>query len=184
MTATTAGTLTYAIDSAHSRAHFAIRHLAIAHVRGEFSLVSGTVDYDAADLSSLSVNATIDANSFQSGNVQRDEHVKGDHFLDVAQYPTVTFASKSATATGDGKAQVVGDLTLHGVAKEVALNIEETSHEITDPWGNRRLGVSATTHIKRSDFGIDFNAPMEGGGFMLSDEVAVTLDLQLVRKPA
>jgi polyisoprenoid-binding protein YceI len=180
MTATTptTGTLTYTIDPAHSRAHFAIRHLAIAHIRGEFTALSGTATHNAADASALEVNATIDAASFHSGNPQRDEHVKGDHFLDVAKYPTITFVSKQANGQ-----QVTGDLTLHGITKEVVLHVVETSQEITDPWGNRRFGVTATTQIKRSDFGIDFNAPMEGGGFMLSDEVHVTLDLQLIRKP-
>jgi polyisoprenoid-binding protein YceI len=183
MTTTTSGTLTYTIDTAHSRAHFAIRHLAIAHVRGEFTQVTGTVVYDPADLSTLQVDATIDATSFFSGNPQRDEHVKGDHFLDVAKYPTVTFVSKYATPGATGAEKVTGDLTLHGVTKEVTLTIPEISDEITDPWGNRRLGITATTRIKRSDFGIDFNAPLEGGGFALSDEVAVTLDLQVTRKP-
>jgi len=121
---TPTGTLIYAIDPAHSRAHFAIRHLAIAHVRGEFTQVGGTVEYDPANLSSLRINATIDANSFHSGNPQRDEHVKGDHFLDVAKYPTITFVSNKATATGAGKAQVVGDLTLHGIIKPAFLPVK------------------------------------------------------------
>ena len=180
---TTTGTLTYTIDTPHSRAHFSIRHLAIAHVRGEFTTISGTVAYEPGNLASLQVDATIDATSFYSGNPQRDEHVKSDHFLDVAKYPTITYASKQVSASTGKTGELAGDLTLHGVTKEVILHVSEVSAEITDPWGNRRLGMTAGTRIKRSDFGIDFNAPLEGGGFMLSDEVDVTLDLQLTRKP-
>lgn len=179
----TGALLTYAIDSTHSRAHFSIRHLMIAHVRGEFTQISGTVQYATGDLLNLHVDATLDAASFHSGNPQRDEHVKGEHFLDIARFPTITFLSRQAAPGATGTAQVVGDLTLHGITREIALSIDTISDEITDPWGNRRLGVLATTQIKRGDFGIDYNAPLEGGGFMLSDEVDITLDLQLTRKP-
>ena len=177
-----AKTLVYTIDPAHSRAHFSIRHLMIAHVRGEFMQMSGTVESDPADLSYLRVNAVLETGSFASGNTQRDDHVKSEAFLDAANFPTITFVSRQAAADGSGKAVVTGDLNLHGTTREVALNVRDISQEITDTWGNRRMGATATTLIKRSDFGMNFNAPVEGG-VMLSDEVDIVLDLELTRKP-
>ncbi len=181
-TTETAGALTYQIDPAHSRVHFAIRHLMIAYIRGEFQHVTGTVTYHPGDLAQLSVEATIDANTFHSGNEQRDAHVKGEHFLNVAAFPTITFVSKHATASEAG-AQIVGDLTLHGVTHEVTLLATNISEEVNDPWGNRRLGVTASARIDRASFGIDFNIPMDNGGVALSNELDITLDLQLTRKP-
>ena len=175
--------LTYTLDPMHSSARFSIRHLMIAHVRGSFTHVTGTAEYNPTDMSHLKVEATIDATSFHTGNDQRDEHVKSDHFLDVAQYPTLTFHSRETSGT-DGHTEIAGDLTLHGVARPVTLHVGEISPEITDPWGNKRMSVTATTQIKRSDFGITFNAPLESGGVMLSDEVEVTLELQLTRPSA
>lgn len=181
-TATSSQTVTYAIDPAHSSARFSIRHLMIAHVQGEFTQVSGTVRLMPGDLASVQVEATIDTNSFHTGQAQRDEHVKSKEFLDVAEFPTMTFRSTHARPGNGQTAQVTGDLTLHGVTHPVTLQVSEISKEITDPWGNPRFAATATTTIKRSDFGVTFNAPLESGGVMLSDEVAVTLNLQMTRQ--
>lgn len=181
-TATGSQTMTYAIDPAHSSARFSIRHLMIAHAQGEFTQLSGTVQLAPGDLASLQVEATIDTPSFHTGQAQRDEHVKSQEFLDVAQYPTITFRSTQARPGSGQTAQVVGDLTLHGVTQPVTLQVSDISEEITDPWGNPRFAATATTQIKRSDFGVTFNAPVESGGVMLSDEVAVTLNLQMTRQ--
>jgi polyisoprenoid-binding protein YceI len=168
------------IDPAHSRAHFVIRHMMITNVRGGFSGVQGTVVYDPADLSSSSVDVTIDKNTLSTGDPTRDTHVKSADFLDVEKYPTIAFKSKKITKDGDDL-KVIGDLTLHGVTKEVALNVEGPTEEQKDPYGNIRVGGSATTKIKRSDFGLTWNAALETGGIMLGDELKIELDVSLIK---
>ncbi len=176
-----AETLTYTLDPMHSRAHFSIRHLMIARVRGEFTQLSGTVEIDPQNLTQLKVSATLEAGSFASGNTQRDDHVKSEAFLDVTNFPTLSFTSQKAMHAGNDTVQVLGDFNLHGVTKEITLLVRDLSEEITDPWGNLRRGATATTQIKRSDFGMNFNAPSDGG-VMLSDEVEIVLDLEMTRK--
>jgi polyisoprenoid-binding protein YceI len=171
---------TWKIDPAHSSAHFVIRHMMITNVRGGFSGLQGTVVYDPADLGSSSVDVTIDKNSLSTGDATRDTHVKSADFLDVEKYPTITFKSKKITKDGDGL-KVTGDLTIHGVTKEVALNVEGPSEEQKDPYGNIRVGASATTKIKRSDFGLTYNAALEGGGILLGDDLKLELDVSLIK---
>jgi polyisoprenoid-binding protein YceI len=171
---------TWKIDPAHSSAHFVIRHMMITNVRGRFSGVQGTVVYDPADLSSSSIDVTIDKNTLSTGDPTRDTHVKSADFLDVEKYPTVTFRSKKITKDGDDL-KVIGDLTIHGVTKEVVLNAEGPTEEQKDPYGNIRVGGSATTKIKRSDFGLKWNAALETGGIMLGDELKIELDVSLIK---
>src|SRR6201986_2667849 len=171
---------TYEIDPAHSSAQFVVRHMMITNVRGGFSGVQGTVVYDPADLSSSSVDVTIDKNSLSTGDATRDTHVKSADFLDVEKYPTITFKSKKITKDGDGL-KVIGDLTIHGVTKEVVLNVEGPTEEQKDPYGNIRVGASATTKIKRSDFGLTWNAALETGGIMLGDDLKIELDVSLIK---
>jgi polyisoprenoid-binding protein YceI len=171
---------TWKIDPAHSSAHFVIRHMMITNVRGGFSGLQGTVVYDPADLGSSSVDVTIDKNSLSTGDATRDTHVKSADFLDVEKYPTITFKSKKITKDGDGL-KVTGDLTIHGVTKEVALNVEGPTGEQKDPYGNIRVGASATTKIKRSDFGLKWNAVLETGGIMLGDDLKLELDVSLIK---
>ena len=144
----------------------------ITNVRGGFSGVQGTVVYDPADLSASSVDVTIDKNTLSTGDTNRDTHVKSADFLDVEKHPTITFKSKKITKDGDGL-KVIGDLTVHGVTKEVGLNVEGPTEEQKDPWGNIRVGASATTKIKRSDFGLTWNAALETGGIMLGDDLKI-----------
>jgi polyisoprenoid-binding protein YceI len=182
-TATTATTAAaYTIDPAHSGAGFKIRHLMIAYIRGGFSGVTGEVVFDPANPANSKVNATIDANSLLTHDVKRDAHVKGADFLDTANHPTITFVSKSVVADGKNQWKVAGDLTMHGVTHPATLEVETAGAEAKDPWGNLRTGAEATTTIKRSDFGLKFNAPLETGGVMLSDEVHVHLDIELIKK--
>jgi polyisoprenoid-binding protein YceI len=171
---------TWKIDPAHSSAQFVVRHMMITNVRGGFSGVQGTVVYDPADLSSSSIDVNIDKKSLSTGDATRDTHVKSADFLDVEKYPTITFKSKKITKDGDGL-KVTGDLTIHGVTKEVALNVEGPTEEQKDPYGNKRVGASATTKIKRSDFGLTWNTVLETGGIMLGDDLKLELDVSLIK---
>ena len=171
---------TWKIDPAHSNAQFVVRHMMITNVRGGFSGMQGTVVYDPDDLNASSVDVTIDKNTLSTGDATRDTHVKSADFLDVENYPTITFKSKKITKDGDGL-KIIGDLTMHGVTKEVALNVDGPTEEQKDPWGNIRVGASATTKIKRSDFGLTWNAALETGGIMLGDDIKLELDVSLIK---
>ena len=174
--------MTYQIDPKHSAARFKIRHMMIANVGGEFNSVSGTVEFDQAKPEQSRIDASIDANSLHLGDPARDGHVKGPDFLNVAQFPTITFKSSKVAAAGSGY-KVSGDLTLLGVTKPVTLTVDALSPEITDPWSGQRRGLSAVTTINRKDFGMGWNAPA-GGGVMLSENVEITLDLEMTRPAA
>jgi polyisoprenoid-binding protein YceI len=165
----------------HSGAHFSIRHLMIAHVHGHFTGISGTLTLDKSNPANSEVDVTVDINSLQTGQTARDEHLKAADFFDAAQYPTMTFRSKSITPK-EGHMHIVGDLMLHGVTKEVTLDTTGSSDEVKDVWGGQRVGFSAQTKINRSDFGISWNAPMETGGFVLGEEVTVILEVEFIRK--
>lgn len=182
-TATTAATaVTYSIDPAHSSAGFKIRHLMVAYVRGGFSGLTGDVIFDAGNPANTKINARIDANTLHTYDEKRDAHTKSADFLDTANHPYITFVSNKVTPDGKNQWKITGDLTLRGVTKEVTLDVESAAAEAKDPWGNLRSGASAETTIKRSDFGLTFNAPLETGGFMLSDEVHVHMDVELIKK--
>jgi polyisoprenoid-binding protein YceI len=168
------------IDPAHSAAHFVVRHMMITNVRGGFSNVQGAIVWDPDDLAGSSIEATIDATTLNTAAAGRDTHVKSAEFLDVEKYPAISFKSKKITKDGDG-AKVTGDLTIHGVTKEVVLQVDGPTGPEKDPWGNTRVGASATTKIKRSDFGLTWNAALETGGVMLGDEVKTELELSLIK---
>jgi polyisoprenoid-binding protein YceI len=172
---------TYQIDPAHSSAGFTVRHMMITNVRGGFRKVSGTVVYDAENLANSSVEATIDAASINTMDDQRDTHLKSADFLDVEKFPTITFKSKKVAASGEGEAKVTGDLTIHGVTREVVLNVEGPTAEGADPWGNKRIGLSATTKIKRSDFGLTWNAVLEAGGMLVGDDLKIEIEISAIR---
>jgi polyisoprenoid-binding protein YceI len=172
---------TYQIDPAHSSAQFSVRHMMITNVRGGFSSVKGTVVYDSENPSASTVEAVIDATTINTLDTQRDGHLKSADFLDVEKYPTIAFKSTSVEVTGSEEAKVTGELTIHGVTKPVVLKVEGPSAEGKDPWGNTRIGASATTKIKRSDFGLTWNAALETGGIMVGDELKIELDLQMIK---
>lgn len=182
-TATTAPTaVAYTIDTAHSSVGFKIRHFMIAYVRGGFSGVTGDVIFDPSNPANDKINASIDVTTLHTHDVKRDAHIKGADFLDTEHHPTMTFVSKKVVADGKNQWKVTGDLTLRGVTKEVTLDVESAGVEAKDPWGNLRTGASAETTIKRGDFGLTFNAPLETGGFMLGDDVLVHVDVELIKK--
>lgn len=174
----------YAIDPAHSSAQFTIRHLMISNVRGDFKSVKGTVVYDPENLAASSIEAEIDVNSLNTRDESRDAHVKSEEFFHAEQYPSITFKSTKVEREGEGEFKVTGGLTIRGVTKEVVLKVEGPSDEAKDPWGNLRIGASATTKIKRSEYGLTWNAALETGGVMLGDDVKIELDVQLIKQNA
>ncbi len=170
-------------DPAHSGASFGVRHLMISNVRGEFHGVGGKVEWDEKDAASLKVDVTIDVSTLDTREPKRDAHLKSPDFFDAAKYAAMTFKSKSATSVGPNKYRVVGDLTIHGVTKETTFDVE-TTPPIKDPWGNTRIGATGTTKIDRTQFGLNWNKPLETGGVLVGNEVAVTFDAELVKKEA
>jgi len=172
--------LSYQIDPAHSSANFSVKHMMIAKVHGGFQKINGKFVYDAADLSQSSVEVTIEAGSIDTHEPQRDTHLKSADFFDIGKYPTLNFKSTRFEKGGSGML-VTGDLTLHGVTRSVTLDLESPTPEVKDPWGNFRIAVSGGTKIKRKDFGLTWNQALETGGFLVGDDVTVTLDIQLVR---
>ena len=179
-----AATSTWQIDPNHSAAQFAVRHLAISTVRGAFTKVNGTIQLDDKDMSRSSVEVTIDADSVDTRVPNRDKDLRSDHFFDVQKYPTITFKSTKVEQAEPGKLKVTGDLTIHGVTKPVVLDVEGPTAAVKDPWGNQRAAANATTKINRQDYGVKWNATMDGGGLVVGDDVAITIDLEMVQKPA
>jgi len=175
--------MNYQIDPAHSAAQFKLRHMGIANIKGEFDEVSGNVSYDPADPSKSSIEVSINAASISTRAPKRDEHLKAPDFLNVAEHPHITFKSKSVSSSGNGSFKVLGDLSIRGVSKEVTLTVDGLSDEVKDPWGMMRRGAEAKTRINRNDFGLNFNAPLEGGGVMLGDDVDIMIDMEMTRKP-
>jgi polyisoprenoid-binding protein YceI len=153
----------------------------VSTVRGEFTRVSGAVEMNEADLTKSSVVATIEAGSIQTREPARDKHLKSADFFDVEKFPTIEFRSKNVTKTSDGHFKIAGDLTLHGVTKEVVLDADPLSPIIKDPQGAARTGTSATTKINRKDFGLTWNRALETGGVVVSDEVNITIDVELIK---
>jgi polyisoprenoid-binding protein YceI len=175
--------MNYQIDTQHSSAQFKVRHMMIANVKGEFDKVSGTIEFDPENLAATRTSAVIEVASISTRETDRDNHLKSPDFFDVAKYPQITFEAQGATAHGDGY-KVAGQLTIHGVTKPVTLNVDELTPEIKDPWGLMRRGVSATTRIDRREFGLHFNMPLDGGGFVVGDNIDITLDLEITRAAA
>jgi polyisoprenoid-binding protein YceI len=165
---------TWKIDPNHTAAQFSVRHMGISTVRGSFNKTSGAVEYDAANPSKSSVEATIDVASVDTRVEMRDNDLRSPNWFDAAKYPTITFKSKSVQAAGEGKLKIVGDLTIHGVTKEVTLDVDGPSAPMTDQRGNSRVGASATTKINRKDFGV-------GTSPMVGEEITITIDTELVK---
>lgn len=173
-------TTTWTIDPSHSHAQFKVRHLMISNVRGEFQKLEGSVTFDPSKPEVATVRASIDVASINTREPKRDEHLRSADFFDVANHPTLEFVSKKVRLADDGL-EIVGDLTIRGTTREVVLAVEGPTPEQTDPWGNVRLGASATTKIKRSDFGMVWNAALETGGVVVGDEIQIHIDVELVK---
>ena len=179
-----ATTSNWQIDPNHSSAQFAVRHLGLSTVRGAFTKVNGSIQFDDKDVTKSSVDVTIDAASVDTRVEGRDKDLRGDHFFEVEKYPTLTFKSTKVEQVEVGKLKVTGDLTIHGVTKQVVLDVEGPTAAVKDPWGNQRAAASATTKINRQDFGVKWNAKMDNGGWVVGDDVAITIDVEMVQKGA
>jgi polyisoprenoid-binding protein YceI len=178
---TTSATTTWNIDPAHSSAEFKVKHMMISHVKGHFAKVTGTLTLDESNLANSRAEATIEAASLETRDAQRDAHLKSADFFDVEKFPTLSFKSTRISLVRDGELSVEGELTVRGVAGKVVFSVEGPTPPAKDPWGNTRVGVSATTKISRKDFGLTWNAALESGGFLVGDEVTITLDVQFVK---
>lgn len=174
-------TTTWNIDPVHSIAEFKVRHLMISHVRGRFTGITGTLNYDESHPAQSRVEASIDVATVNTNDPQRDTHLKSPDFFDVDRFPTLTFVSSRVTRGADGNIVLAGPLTIHGTTHEVEFAVEGPTPPVKDPWGNTRIGVSATTKINRSEFGLTFNATLETGGVMVGDDVSITLELEFVK---
>lgn len=171
---------TWTIDASHTLASFSVRHLMISNVRGEFQKLSGSATYDPNRPEASTVTATIEVASINTREEKRDAHLRSADFFDAEAHPVITFRSTAAKRKGDGL-EVTGDLTIRGTTRQVVLTVDEITAEQVDPWGGRRVGATAKTKIKRSDFGMTWNAALEAGGVVVGDEVSITLDVELVK---
>jgi polyisoprenoid-binding protein YceI len=171
---------TWEVDPAHSSVAFAVRHMMISTVRGQFRTFTAAAVGDPATPQEAKIEATIDVSSIDTGNEKRDTHLKSADFFDVAQFGKMTFKSKKIEPAGSGKYKVTGDLTLHGVTKEVVLEVEGPSKPVT--MGNTKAGAHATAKINRKDFGLTWNKAMDGGGVVVGEDVDVTIDVEAIKK--
>ncbi len=178
-----AGTTSYQIDPKHSSAGFGVTHLMISTVRGAFHGVNGNVVWDDTDPSKSSVNVTIDATTVDTQEAGRDKDLKSPNFFDVEKFPTITFKSTKVEQAGPGKLKVTGDLTIHGVTKQVVLEATAPKTPIKDVWGLTRTAASGSTQVNRKDFGLTWNKNLDGGGVMIGDDVDITLDVEMIVPP-
>jgi polyisoprenoid-binding protein YceI len=170
---------TWNIDLAHSAIHFSVRHMVVSKTRGRFAKWGGQLQFDPKELTKGSVNVEIEPVSVDTGDAQRDGHLRSPDFFDVEKFPKASFKSTKITEKGEGKLTILGDLTLHGVTKPITL---EASYEGSgkDPWGGERAGFSATTTITRADFGVNFNKALDAGGVLVGEKVELNLEIEAV----
>ncbi len=172
---------TWNIDPAHSVAEFKVKHMMISNVKGKFSGISGKLSLDDDDIARSTVEATIPIETINTADAQRDGHLKSADFFDAEKFPVMTFQSTRVARTAPGEFSVIGDLTLHGVTRTVIFAVEGSTAPVKDPWGNLRIGASATTKINRKDFGLVWNAALETGGVLVGEEVTLTLDVEFIK---
>jgi polyisoprenoid-binding protein YceI len=176
-----AQTSTWKIDPNHSTAQFTVRHLAISNVTGSFTKVSGSVVLDEKDITQSQVSASIDVSSVDTRVEARDKDLRSPNFFDVEKYPTIEFKSKKIINSG-GKLEVTGDLTIHGTTREVTLDVDGPTAAMTDPWGNWRRGISASTIVNRRDFNLVYNNFLKTGEAVVGDTVKIQIDAEMVKK--
>lgn len=175
-----AATSNWQIDPAHSSAQFAVKHLSISTVRGAFTSVKGSVQFDDQDITKSSVDVTIDVNSVDTRVSDRDKDLRSDHFFDIEHFPAITFKSKKVEQVAPGKLKVTGDITIHGTTKELVLDVDGPSAAIKDPWGNQRMGINATARINRQDFGVGAKYPSA----IIGEDISITIDAEIFQKSA
>jgi polyisoprenoid-binding protein YceI len=169
------------LDPSHSTAHFGVRHMMISTVRGHFEKVSGTVVLDELDATKSQIDVAIDAASIATRDPKRDGHLRSADFFDVENHPTITFHSTKIAKTGNDQYSVTGDLTIRGTTKSVTLDVAGPTAPQTTPWGMVARGVSASGKVNRKDFGLNWNAAIEAGGFVVGDEVKIEFEAELLR---
>jgi polyisoprenoid-binding protein YceI len=174
-------TTTWNIDPVHSTAEFKVKHMMITNVKGQFTPVTGVLKRHEGDVTKSQVEATIEAASINTRDADRDTHLKSADFLHVEKFPKLSFVSTSVTPKGEGELTVEGDLTIRGETRKVVFAVEGPTAPAKDPWGNTRIGFSATTKINRKDFGLTWNAALETGGILVGEEVTITLDVEAIR---
>jgi polyisoprenoid-binding protein YceI len=174
---------TWQIDPAHTDVGFAVKHMMIATVKGRFADVNGTIAIDETDPSASSVEVSVSTASVDTRQAQRDEHLRSADFFDVENHPELTFRSRRVETVGNGKLKITGDLAIRGTTREVVLDATEEGRG-KDPWGNERVGFSATTSIDRRDFGLTWNNALETGGVLVGNDVRISIDVEAVRAEA
>lgn len=173
--------MSWTIDSAHSEINFSVRHMMIATVRGRFEKFSGTIDFDENEPARSRVDVQIETNSINTREPQRDAHLKSPDFFDVGNYPLMTFKSKSIEVKGSNHALITGDLTIRDVTRQVVLDAEYAGMA-QSPFGTTNAGFSATTRINRKDWGLTWNVALETGGMLVSDEIKIDIDLEIIKQ--
>jgi len=181
LTAPQTAVSTWNIDAAHSVAEFKVKHMMISNVKGQFTGVSGSLRLDEDDVINSKIEASVDAASIQTGDAQRDSHLKSADFFDAEKFPTLSFKSAAIRRKGECELEVTGELTIHGVTRTVMFAVEGPTAPGKDPWGNTRIGISAIARINRKDYGLTWNAALETGGILVGDEVTIALDVQFIR---
>lgn len=179
--ATAATKSKWVVDPSHTLVEFAVKHMMIATVKGRFTGVQGVIYADPADMTTAEIEGTIDAATVNTGEPQRDQHLRSADFFDVEKYPYITFKSKKIERTGDNEYKLTGDLTIHGVTKEVTLDLT-VEGQGKDPWGNERLGLSAEGRINRKDFGLHWNALLETGGVLVGEQVRISIQVEAIKQ--
>ena len=174
--------MSWLIDSAHTEANFAVRHMMISHVRGRFERLSGTVEFDEAQPVNTKVDVIVETASINTREEKRDAHLKSPDFFDVEKYPQLTFKSKRVDVQDATHARLIGDLTIRDVTRQVALDVEYNG-SAKSPWGTTSAGFSARTSIKRKDWGLNWNVALETGGWLVGDEVQISIELEIVKQP-
>ena len=172
---------TWKIDSAHTVAEFKVKHMMMTNVKGQFSGVSSTLRLDEQDVTNSKVEVTIPVATINTREPDRDTHLKSADFFDVEKFPTLSFKSTSVIRRPDDELEVEGDLTIHGVTRKVRLAVEGPTVAGKDPWGNTRIGASAITKINRKDYGLVWNTALDTGGFLVGDDVVLTIDAEFIK---
>jgi len=173
---------TWKLDPPHSQAEFKVKHMMISNVKGSFNGLTGTLTEHPTDKTLSSIEASIDVNTVSTGDAQRDAHLKSADFFDATQFGTMTFRSSKVQPNGDGGYNVTGDLTIHGQTRQQTFVVEGPTAPGKDPWGNTRIGLSATTKINRKDYGLSWNAALETGGILVGDDVNITIEAQFIKQ--
>jgi polyisoprenoid-binding protein YceI len=180
-TATAPAITTWNADPAHTTAEFKVKHMMISNVKGTVKGIHAILKLNDADPALSTVEATIPLSTLSTGDNQRDGHLKSADFFDVEKFPTMSFQSTGITQSGDDVYSVVGELTIHGVTRPVSFSVSDLSTPSKDPWGNTRIGLTATTRINRKDFGLIWNSALESGGVLVGEEVTIAVDAEFIK---